>query len=213
MDLRGPVRRAAVVRRRHALVARDELPPDRVEVAVGIGVQRPLERVHHEHPAREDEELRGPGRSSLPPAPRRRRAQTEDELEPLTPSGERAAEERRRLGRDEVRRTEEPGKVVAEPEVVDAVAELVEHRVRRVVRRDDVREDPHVAAAVDVDAEGVLVLARLAGRGRCARGSRRPRARARRTCGARARRCPARRSSGSRSTAPSGGVSWKNGSA
>ena len=45
------------------------------------------------------------------------------------------------------------------PEVVDAVAELVEHRVHRVVRRHDVRQDPDVAGAVDVDAERMLVLA------------------------------------------------------
>ena len=44
-------------------------------------------------------------------------------------------------------------------QVVDAVAELVKHRVRRLLVRDDVREHPDVAVTVDVDAEGVLALA------------------------------------------------------
>ena len=57
VDLRGPVRGAAPVRRRDSLVAGDELPPERVEIAVGVRVQPALERVHHEHPAREDEQL------------------------------------------------------------------------------------------------------------------------------------------------------------
>ena len=142
------------------LVAGDELPPERVEISVGIRVQRALERVHHEHPAREDEELDGSGARSRPSssAPSSR-AQPEDVLEPLAPPGERAEEDRRRLRRDEVRRAQQPRQVVAEAEVVDAVAELVEHRVRRVVGRHDVREHPDVAATIDVDAEGVLVLA------------------------------------------------------
>ena len=58
-----------------------------------------------------------------------------------------------------MRRAQEPWQVVAEAEVVDAVTELVEHRVGRVVRLDGVREDADVAVAVDVDAERVLVLA------------------------------------------------------
>jgi hypothetical protein len=57
-----------------------------------------------------------------------------------------------------VRRAEEPRKVLAEAQVVHAVPELVEHRVRAVVRLHRVRENPHIAAAVDVDAERVLVL-------------------------------------------------------
>ena len=68
-------------------------------------------------------------------------------------------QERGCLGRDEMRRAQEPRQVVAVAEVVHAVAELVEHRVRRVVRLHGVGEDAHVAAAVDVDAERVLVLA------------------------------------------------------
>ena len=39
------------------------------------------------------------------------------------------------------------------------MAELVQHRLRGLLVRDDVREHPDVAAAVDVDAEGVLALA------------------------------------------------------
>ena len=87
------------------------------------------------------------------------RARAEHQLEPLAPPGERAVQERGRLGRDEMRRAQEPRQVVAEAEVVHAVPELVEHRVRRVVRLHGVGEDAHVAAAVDVDAERVLVLA------------------------------------------------------
>ena len=68
-------------------------------------------------------------------------------------------QERGRLGRDEMRRAQEPRQVVAVAEVVDAVPELVEHRVRRVVRLHGVGEDAHVSVAVDVDAERVLVLA------------------------------------------------------
>ena len=58
-----------------------------------------------------------------------------------------------------MRGAEQPRQVVAEAEVVDAVAELMEHRVHGVVGRDQVREDTDVPATVDVDAEGVLVLA------------------------------------------------------
>ena len=123
-------------------------------------------------------------------------ARAEDPLEPLAPGSERAGEERGCLRRDEMRRAQEPRQVVAKAEVVDAVAELVEHRVRRVVRLDGVREDPDVPAAVDVDAERVLVLARRADRDRCARGSLRPRGRCPRTCAARARRRPGRRRAG-----------------
>jgi hypothetical protein len=59
-----------------------------------------------------------------------------------------------------MRVAQEPRQLVAEPEVVDTVPELVEHRLRPVVVVDHVREDAHVATTVDVDAEGVLVLVR-----------------------------------------------------
>src|SRR5262249_20655381 len=43
--------------------------------------------------------------------------------------------------------------------VVDAVSELVEHRVHPPLVRLDVAQDAYVALAVDVDAERVLALA------------------------------------------------------
>ncbi len=160
MDLRRPIGRAAVVRRRDSLVALDELPPQRVQISVRIGVERTLERVHHEHPAREHEQLRGTrAQQTALELGALVGAQPEDLLEPVAPPGECSEEERRGLGCDEMGRPQEPGQLRPDPEVVDAVAELVEHRVHRVVRRHDVRQDPDVAGAVDVDAERVLVLA------------------------------------------------------
>jgi hypothetical protein len=53
---------------------------------------------------------------------------------------------------------EQPGERPVEAEVEGTVAELVEHRVRPVRVVLDVREHPHVALAVDVDAERVLRL-------------------------------------------------------
>ena len=160
VDLRGPVGCAAPVGRRDSLVARDELPPERVEIAVGVRVEPALERVHHEHPAGEDEQLdRSCGARPRLELGSFARAQAEDVLEPIAPPGQRAEQDRGRLGRDEVRRAEEPRQVVPEAEVVDAVPELVEHRVCRLVGRHEVREHADVAPAVDVDAERVLVLA------------------------------------------------------
>ena len=78
VDLRRPVRRRASVGRRDELVAARRAPTRRASrSASGIAVEHALEAGHHEHPAREDEELgraRGaqPRRRAL--APRRRRA-------------------------------------------------------------------------------------------------------------------------------------------
>ncbi len=160
VDLRGPVGGAASVRRHDSLVAGDELPPERVEIAVRVRVQPALERVHHEHPAGEDEKLdRSCGTHSRLELGALARAQAENVLEPVAPPRQRAEQDRRRLGRDEVRRAEEPRQLVAQAEVVDAVAELVQHRVCGLVGRHEVREHADVAPTVDVDAERVLVLA------------------------------------------------------
>ena len=88
------------------------------------------------------------------------------------------------------------GRPVVEAEVVDAVAELVEHRLGPVVVVGDVGEDAHVALAVDVDAERVLVLARAREEVAAREDRRRPRARCPRTCAARARRRPSPRTAG-----------------
>ena len=62
VDLGGPVGRGAPGGRREELVAGDEPPPERVEVGLGIGVERALEVRHHEHPTREHEHLGRAGR-------------------------------------------------------------------------------------------------------------------------------------------------------
>ncbi len=54
---------------------------------------------------------------------------------------------------------EQPGQARVDAPVVDGVAELVEHGVHPPLARLDVAEDAHVAFTIDVDAEGVLVLA------------------------------------------------------
>ena len=52
------------------------------------------------------------------------------------------------------------GSVAVETAVVDGVTELVQHRLGPALVLLDVAQDPHVALAVDVDAERVLALAR-----------------------------------------------------
>ena len=56
VDLRRPVGRVAAVGPVQQLVLLDEVPPERVEVGVGIGVEAALEVRHHQHPAGEHEE-------------------------------------------------------------------------------------------------------------------------------------------------------------
>ena len=97
-------------------------------------------------------------RSRTSSSSRLRRVDLEHALQPLALPGERAEEDRGRLGRDEVGVAEQPRQRLGEAEVVDAVPELVEHRVGPVLVVGHVREHAHVAGAVDVDAERVLVL-------------------------------------------------------
>ena len=117
VDLRGPVRRIAPVGRRDALVTRHELPPDRVEIGLGIGVQRALELVHHQHPACEDEQLGGAGRREA--RPRARRPRRVDAEHPLQPLAHRPASAPNRiadaLGDDEMRVAQQPGEDVPKP--------------------------------------------------------------------------------------------------
>ena len=162
MDLRRPVGRAAAVGPAHVLVALDEIPPERVEVAVGIRVERALEVRHDQHPAREHEE-RGAlrGRERRCDARRRVRSSTAaTSRQPLGIAGEAAHEHRDPLGGERVRgAAEEPRERGVALAVVDGVAELVEHRVHPPFARLDVAQHAYVAGTVDVDAEGVLALA------------------------------------------------------
>ena len=76
-------------------------------------------------------------------------------------AGAAAVQHRDRLGGEDVRvPAQQPRQAAVDRHVVDAVAELVEHRPEPALARLDVREDPHVVAAVDLDAERVLVLVR-----------------------------------------------------
>ena len=195
VDLRRPVGRTAPVRRCDALEARDELPPERIEVAVGIGVEPALERVHHEHPAREHEELS-----------RLRRTQPRRELgtlAPRSPRGRRSshsrlrASEPKRMADASVATTwaerRSHGSSAREPEVVHAVARArgascpptpgSRRHSRAPGRRPHGRRRCRRRAGT----------CRRADRGRCGRGCRRRRARSPRRSGARARRCRAPR--------------------
>src|SRR5206468_9979172 len=52
VDLGGPVWRVPTVGPRQRLEALDEIPPEAVQILVGISIQLALERRHHRHPAR-----------------------------------------------------------------------------------------------------------------------------------------------------------------
>ncbi len=79
--------------------------------------------------------------------------------EPLGLEREAPHEDRDALGDGQVTGAEEPRERPVEADVVRAVAELVQHRVRPEAIGLDVGEDAHVPFAVDVDAERVLGLA------------------------------------------------------
>ena len=164
VDLGGPVGRVAAVGPAHELEALDEIPPPRVVVGVGVGVEAALEVRHHEHPAGED---RAGTRGSRP---RSRGASSATVaagspatlLQPLGIAHEPAAPHRDALGEAEVHRAQQPRQVAADALEVHGVAELVQHRLGPALARRVVAEHAHVAGAVDVDAERVLHLARRA---------------------------------------------------
>ena len=160
VDLGGPVGLGAPGRRREELVARDEPPPERGQVGLGIGVERPLEVRHHEHPAREDEHLGRAGRiEARLQLGRLGGVDARDLAKPAGVLREAAHEDRDALGDGQVAAAEQPRQARVDAEVEDAVPELVQHRVGPVAVGRDVREDADVALAVDVDAERVLALA------------------------------------------------------
>ena len=160
VDLARPVVRAAApARRRDALVALDELPPDRAEILVGVAVELALEARHDLHPGREDEQLAalhlGVARIA-----RDRGRDAGEALEERLVAHQPPVQHRDRLGRERVRGlAQQPRQLRVDREVVDGVAELVHHRREPARPRLAVREHAHVVAAVDVGAERVLVLA------------------------------------------------------
>ena len=144
------------------LEALDELPPERVQILVGVAVERPLEVAHHELPAGGDEQAGRPCRGRARRAAARASGLGHSGVgdQPVGVSRQPPEQHRRRLGRQRVRRpTEEVRQRRVEPLVVDRVPELVQHRVHPVLGRPHVREHADVVAAVHVDAEGVLALA------------------------------------------------------
>ena len=161
VDLRRPVGRVPAVGATHPLELLDEVPPARVVVGVGIGVEPTLEVRHDEHPAGEHEQRplavpRRGGRRAPRRRPRRsrRRSSASRGLRAsrpnsmATPSVVSAwAGSRRSHGQSSV-----------ELAVVHGVTELVQHRLGPPLVGLDVAQDPHVALAVDVDAERVLAL-------------------------------------------------------
>ena len=160
MDLRGPVGGTTVFGATHALEALDEIPPEGVEVGLGVRVELAFEVRDHEHPASEDEQrrpLRGRelgARSATVP-----RARPAISCSQVGSRDEPAEHHRDAFGGERVRGlAEQPRELGIELAVVHCVAELVEHGVGPPFVRLDVAEDAHVALAVDVDAERVLVL-------------------------------------------------------
>ena len=83
---------------------RGERPPDGIQIALRVFVEGSLEPVHDENPAGEDEKLGRPRctQSSFELV-RLVRRDVEHLLEPLAVAGQSAEQERRGLGRHEVR--------------------------------------------------------------------------------------------------------------
>ena len=128
-------------------------------VALGIGIQPALEMGHHQHPAGEREQRRATGggqagseRLEVP------LADFGDHPEPLDVSDQPPEQHRDALGRERMHAAQEPGEIPIDLDVVERVAELVQHRAGPVLGRAIVAEDAHVAFVVDVDAERVLAL-------------------------------------------------------
>ncbi len=160
VDLRRPVRRVPPVRTPYPLEPLDQVPPARVVVGVGVGIEAALEVRHDEHPPCEDEQRRS---SCLGEAGRERvdvgRADPGDRGQPAGSAREASEQHGDALGRERVcRLPQEPGEGGVELAVVHGVAELVEHRLGPPLVGLDVAQDAHVALAVDVDAERVLAL-------------------------------------------------------
>ncbi len=161
VDLRGPVGLVPFVRTAHELEALDEVPPARVVISVGLRVEAALEMRHDEDPPGEHEEVRA-ARGAQPRRElgNRRRRDPRHLFEPVGIADEPAASHRDALGEAQVHGAQQPRQLAADTVEVDRVAELVEHRLRPPFAGRVVAEYTDVAAAVDVDTECVLDLAR-----------------------------------------------------
>ena len=164
VDLAGVVGRVAALGPLQPLVLLDQVPPQLVQVLLGVLVQRLLEAQHHLAPAREDQQLVAPHAGAGGVEGRRRRARRRPSPRSQSPLlAEPLEHHRHALGAQDVgvgpqhvghaRRDVLAG--------VDRVAQLVQHRAHPVLVGHDVGQHADVALAVDVGAEGVRALARL----------------------------------------------------
>ncbi len=145
----------------HELEPLDEVPPEGVEIRVGVGVEGALEVRHHEDPSSEHEE-RGALRVDelVGQFVDERVVDRGDRGEPLGVARQATHQHRDALGGEGVGgAAQEPGERVVALSVVDGVSELVEHGVHPPLARFHVAQHAHIAGAVDVDAERVLALA------------------------------------------------------
>ena len=145
------------------LILLDQVPPEAIQVLVGIVVEGLLEAKHHLAPAREDQELvaahlrpaasKAAGSGTLTPIACSQSAFLRESLEHhRDPFG------RQDVGIGRAARRARSGNVLA---AIDRMAQLVQHRAHPVLVGHDVGQHAHVALAVDVGAEGVRALAGL----------------------------------------------------